>query len=75
MTLQKSILHFRTFCPGVFFCKNCGTINKEDSTYKILLSSDYQEVFVYVSEGSSGNTYERLHSICVYLRRNRLILQ
>ena len=44
MTLQKSILHLRTFCPGVFFCKNCVTINKEDFTYKILLSSDYQEV-------------------------------
>lgn len=42
-TFQKSILHLRTFCPGVFFCKNCGTINKEDFTYKILLSSDYQE--------------------------------
>ena len=26
------------------FCKNCGTINKEDFTYKILLSLDYQEV-------------------------------
>ena len=25
-----------------------------------------QEVFVYVSEGSSGSTYERLHSICVF---------
>ena len=24
------------------------------------------EVFVYVSEGSSGSTYERLHSICVF---------
>ena len=43
-TFQKSILHLRTFCPGVFFCKNCGRINKEDFTYKILLSSDYQEV-------------------------------
>ena len=27
---QKSILHLRTFCPGVFFCENCGTINKEE---------------------------------------------
>ena len=26
------------------FCKNCGTINKRDFTYKILLSSDYQQV-------------------------------
>ena len=55
MTLQKSILHLRTFCPGVFFCKNCGRINKEDFTYKILLSSDYQEVnksrkFLYFME-------------------------
>ena len=37
------------------FCKNCGTINKEDFTYKILLSSDYQEVnkcrkFLYFME-------------------------
>ena len=42
-TFQKSILHLRTFCPGVFFCKNCGRINKEDFTYKILLSSDYDD--------------------------------
>ena len=54
-TFQKSILHLRTFCPGVFFCKNCGRINKEDFTYKILLSSDYQEVnksrkFLYFME-------------------------
>ena len=27
---------------------------------------DRYEVFVYVSEGSSGSTYERLHSICVF---------
>ena len=33
----------QNFDSGVFFCKNCGTINKEDFTYKILLSSDYQE--------------------------------
>lgn len=26
------------------FCKNCGTINKRDFTYKILLSLDYQQV-------------------------------
>ena len=37
------------------FCKNCGTINKEDFTYKILLSLDYQEVnkcqkFLYFME-------------------------
>lgn len=37
------------------FCKNCGTINKEDFTYKILLSSDYQQVnkcqeFLYFME-------------------------
>ena len=25
-----------------------------------------QEMFGYVSEGSSGSTYERLHSICVF---------
>ena len=43
MAFQKSVLHLRTFCPGVFFCENCGTINKQDFTYKILLSSDYQE--------------------------------
>ena len=55
MAFKKSILHLRTFCPGVFFCKNCGTINKEDFTYKILLSSDYQQVikcrkFLYFME-------------------------
>ena len=37
------------------FCKNCGTINKKDFTYKILLSSDYQQVnkcrkFLYFME-------------------------
>ena len=25
-------------------------------------------MFVYVSEGSSGSTYERIHSICVFWR-------
>ena len=38
------------------FCKNCGTINKVD----------FSVVCVYVSEASSGSTYERLHSICVF---------
>ena len=49
-------VHLRTFWPGVFFCKNCGTINKVD----------FSVVCVYVSEASSGSTYERLHSICVF---------
>ena len=60
-TIQCVLRRFRKvyYTSGLLswgvFCKNCGTINKEDFTYKILLSSYYQQVnkcrkFLYFME-------------------------
>ena len=55
MTLQKSILHLRTFCPGVFFCKNCGTIIKLILVWCVLHQDELMQNWELSKEGKPLN--------------------